>query len=253
MDWFKHVYVISLPTRVDRRKHIERVFSAARIRYRLFDARTFNQVPARYLDTWLKFEDKYVLNDWKLGPIKNITKKRVQYGQNAFGCLYSHIVLCKMLMKAGWPYMMVFEDDVVIHPNFVDQVEDFIQKVPDTWQLIRFGGAWRVKTHYPVDLGNGVFHSRGVLGTHAYLLRAEGAKKLLEIWETGGHTADDGMAVFDREAGETYLPYPLLAIQAKNHSDIAQEVVISSAGTTRKGFRGIGDTIFTEYMEIPKE
>jgi len=99
------------------------------------------------------------------------------------GCALSHIALWQWMVDNNQELCLVFEDDAVVPPNFVETAnkcinDSVILKDPKKWDMWLLGGLWDNLTKIPgepkaVRVGEFVLF-------HAYVLTLHGAKRLLK-------------------------------------------------------------------------
>lgn len=92
-------YVISLPTAQERRKHINKEFSRQGLRYSFLDALS----PADNLQPYI---EKF---------IPNLNQAALSEGEKC--CFLSHLLLWDKCLQENLPYIIIFEDDVVLSNN----------------------------------------------------------------------------------------------------------------------------------------
>lgn len=116
-------------------------------------------------------KDKYDASEIKSAKLKKALHERLR-----FGCYMSHVTLWRRLLEADTPYLVIFEDDVVISAEFAVEVTARVQRLPDDWDLFYLNGCFR---HLGPVFDVGIRQSQGGLCTHGYLISVKGAKKLL--------------------------------------------------------------------------
>lgn len=124
-------YVISLPSALERRKHIISEFSKHRVSFQFFDA----------LSPSLQFEQLISKH------IPSLASSNLTGGEK--GCLMSHLLLWYKCVEENCPYIAIFEDDIFLGKNscafleenkwlderfksddvFIIRLETFLQKV----------------------------------------------------------------------------------------------------------------------------
>ncbi len=99
------------------------------------------------------------------------------------GCALSHIAAWQWMVDNNQEVCLIFEDDAVVPPDFVERVntcinDSTILKDPKKWDMWLLGGIWDKLTQIPgektaVRVGEFVLF-------HAYVLTLHGAKRLLK-------------------------------------------------------------------------
>jgi glycosyl transferase, family 25 len=99
------------------------------------------------------------------------------------GCALSHIAVWQWMVDNNQEVCLVFEDDAVVPPDFVERAnkcinDSVILKDPKKWDMWLLGGIWDNLTKIPeepkaIRVGEFVLF-------HAYVLTLHGAKRLLK-------------------------------------------------------------------------
>jgi glycosyl transferase family 25 len=99
------------------------------------------------------------------------------------GCALSHIAIWQWMVDNNQEVCLVFEDDAVVPPDFVQRANTCIQestilKDPKKWDMWLLGGLWDSLTRIPgepkaIRVGEFVLF-------HAYIMTLHGAKRLLK-------------------------------------------------------------------------
>ena len=95
------IYVVSLKNQLDRRAHIEKQFQQLGLEYNFFDAVSKDDAIQDYQNLSLNF----VPDSITLGEL---------------GCFMSHVSLWQMMIDKELPYLVIFEDDVVLSARIND-------------------------------------------------------------------------------------------------------------------------------------
>ena len=99
------------------------------------------------------------------------------------GCALSHIAIWQWMVDNNQEVCLVFEDDAVVPPDFIQKAngcinQSTILKDPKKWDMWLLGGLWENLTHIP-DEPKAVRIGEFVL-FHAYVMTLHGAKRLLK-------------------------------------------------------------------------
>jgi GR25 family glycosyltransferase involved in LPS biosynthesis len=130
----------------------------------------------------------------------------------AWGCACSH----RAVLAQVHGTTLILEDDVVIPADFQQRMADFYLQVPDDWLVLKIGGQHHAS---PWPVARGVGRCRGTIRTHAYVVRKEGAEKLIELID-GADSHWDGPFGFPLDAlGRCYAPDPFLVQLTSSGSD----------------------------------
>jgi GR25 family glycosyltransferase involved in LPS biosynthesis len=148
-----HIYCINLEKRLDRRNKVSDEFEKAEIENVEFFRATDGSLEAP--------ED-------------------IKISKGEYGCSDSHIRIWKDVVEKDYKTALVFEDDVIILPNFVLKLEQVLNELPDDWDYVNLGPlAWRDRGEQLTPM-----LTRGsAWGAHCYLISNKGARKI-SIWET---------------------------------------------------------------------
>ena len=146
-------------------------------------------------------------------------------GAGAYGCWRSHVNILERALADGLESLLVFEDDAVFDANYSVRIEEFLRRVPQTWQLLFPGGEHLGRTR---RVAPGVLRCENVHRTHAYALRGrESMQQLYALWTEWPLRNPEADFHCDWLLGpwcavrRTYAPEPFLVIQAPGVSDIA--------------------------------
>lgn len=99
------------------------------------------------------------------------------------GCALSHIAVWQWMVDNNQEVCLVFEDDAVVPPDFVQRANTCIQestilKDPKKWDMWLLGGLWDNLTRIPGE-SKAIRVGEFVL-FHAYIMTLHGAKRLLK-------------------------------------------------------------------------
>ena len=142
-------------------------------------------------------------------------------GAGAWGCFLSHRRILEDAVAAGVNSVLIFEDDCTFHPDFVDLLSRFLAEVPQNWDGLMLGGQ---HLQDPIAISPGVVRCLETNRTHAYAVRGDYLRQLLEDWESW--TPVDGIGHVDhlmqRRHAEfkVFAPAEFICGQAPGRSDI---------------------------------
>lgn len=108
------------------------------------------------------------------------------------GCYASHISLWKHMVHHNWPFVAVFEDDVVPDAS-LPEVLDKLERGPLDWDMVKLIGRGLESPSRRVALtkGHDLVHYRRVPSlTGGYVLSLSGANKLLDTRPPFGRPID---------------------------------------------------------------
>jgi GR25 family glycosyltransferase involved in LPS biosynthesis len=97
------------------------------------------------------------------------------------GCALSHIAVWQWMVDTNQPVCLIFEDDAVIPPNFIELVNRTIESSmlsdPTQWGIWLLGGKWDDLHAIP---GQPVVQIDAFVLFHAYVITLDTAKRLVE-------------------------------------------------------------------------
>ena len=175
---------------------------------------TIESIPAvcitleRRADRWRRFQDqsgidgleikRFFAVDGKTLDIKNdtrvatltkrniVTKTRRSHEEldtaGGVGCALSHIAVWQWLVNSDHEMALVFEDDAVVPPDFIEKANECIQKSilkdPKNWDLWLLGGKWEDIHSIPDE--KEIVQIKAFMLSHAWVITRRCAKKLLK-------------------------------------------------------------------------
>jgi GR25 family glycosyltransferase involved in LPS biosynthesis len=95
--------------------------------------------------------------------------------KSEWGCAMSHVRVWRDIVENGYETSLIFEDDVVLSPNFVEKLEQVMSELPDDWDFLNIGAPelYRINMY---DHSENLKEGMSVM-FHAYLIRLKCAKK----------------------------------------------------------------------------
>ena len=199
-------YVINVPGPMgeERRKYIDKIFSAAGIQYTFFPGYNKNEINMDRMDK----------------------KHDLQRGQVSLAM--AHNDLYKKLLESDKPYMFICEDDCTVRPNFKGYVNQILSKLPEGFDAIKLERISDVDNYnlideprvpYENDVDIKIKKYDTTSGSACYLVSRAGAEYFLELNEPiwlpsdavfhNSHHIKKGM----KRLGNIYYTDPQLAWQ----------------------------------------
>ena len=141
------------------------------------------------------------------------------------GIAISHYKVWEKIATDKNPYIIVFEDDVILEPNFYDRFNKIIKKVPDNFDIFYCQNNHNIMSFIGNISGYGNPNSKHInehinqpslaLGTHAYVISKKGAKKLVNYFKNKLYNHINFSLQMLINSGEliVYSPYKRLAYQ----------------------------------------
>ena len=90
------------------------------------------------------------------------------YLPGAYGCTTSHLEAVRQARARKYESLLIFEDDVELHPELRSLFPEFMAQVPGDWDAIYFGGIHRLE---PAAAAPNVVRLVETNSTYAYALR----------------------------------------------------------------------------------
>lgn len=170
---FPHVFVINLKHSADRRALMQERLSPLGVEFSFFDAVNGRDLDIETLPAYDKWRRRMLFGH-------DLTKGEI-------GCLLSHLGIYREILKRNLEQAIVFEDDVVLSPDFANVVRELLN-MPVKWDLVRFLDSNKL---FEKSRAVGPVFGRFELirpaivvgGGHAYLITREGARLLLQRTE----------------------------------------------------------------------
>lgn len=132
------------------------------------------------------------------------------------GCQDSHIRLLEKIINENEDIFIVFEDDVEVGENFMNNLNSVAESLPTDWDLLFLGG-WnvgeKIKFNDLTDIAKSVYC------THAYMLKKDVAKKMLDKFKEREFKVDVLLAEL-LPSINAYICNPTIAWQRPGFSDV---------------------------------
>lgn len=126
-------------------------------------------------------------------------------------CTYSHFEMIKEAKRRGWKNCLIFEDDCIFEPNFIQKMKECIVDLKSVeWDMFYMGGEPNSECYSITD--NLAKCTTGLYGTHAYAINESFYDKILSIPYTSG-VIDTLFLFYDRSNKKYLMSKELLAIQ----------------------------------------
>lgn len=126
-------------------------------------------------------------------------------------CTYSHFEMIKEAKSRGWKNCLIFEDDCIFEPNFIQKMKECIIDLKSVeWDMFYMGGEPNSECYSITD--NLAKCTTGLYGTHAYAINESFYDKILSIPYTSG-VIDTLFLFYDRSNKKYLMSKELLAIQ----------------------------------------
>lgn len=101
--------------------------------------------------------------------------------QGRIGCLLSHYMLWKTLWHNSYDEILIFEDDIELPDNFINNFLDLKTRLPDDWQYVFVGHCCLPPTEYQTKIAEGIITtSHPPMCTHAYMIKKSSIPVLID-------------------------------------------------------------------------
>lgn len=143
------------------------------------------------------------------------------FSAGAYGCALSHLEAVREARDSGRGSLLVFEDDVELHPNFGVRFEEFAKQLPSDWRAIFLGGIHRQD---PISIGQNIARVSKSNSTFAYALNQTVFNHFIRANEPLTIPVDETNKVLQQQFA-FYCPTPPLAWVVNDYSDILEAEV----------------------------
>lgn len=108
---------------------------------------------------------------------KGFRTKHYQITRGAIGCYLSHLKAYKAIAKGEKDYGLIFEDDVKFNTNeLLQELQNRVRTIKSDWDIMLLGCVCYVCNSYKEH-----YDAQKFILLHAYLVKKESAKKILEL------------------------------------------------------------------------
>lgn len=136
-----------------------------------------------------------------------------------YACTLSHLFAVKKALERGSPAVLIFEDDCLFDPDFVEKFPIFISQVPDDWDMLFLGGY-----HFepPVPVSRNIVRAVMTLTTHAYVVRQRLYSEFIALNENPPAVVDRNNTLLQQQFN-CYCFEPNLVGQLPGYSDLMEQ------------------------------
>lgn len=198
-DYFQEIHCINLDRRVDRWEECQEEFKKYDLmveRYSAFDGRKIPLLPG------------------------------LNAGQT--GAVYSHRGIVEYAKNKSLDNILILEDDVQFDKEINSKFFEIIDRVPDDWDMLLFGGNHSGNNPWShgklKKVSNNVFKVSHSLALHCYAVKNTIYDKYIESLNKTGKTNDALVADIQQDIN-CYIIRPHLAWQRPSFSDLRQMYV----------------------------
>ncbi|MFT4924374.1 MAG: glycosyl transferase family 25 [Phenylobacterium sp.] len=159
------------------------------------------------------------------------------YSKGAYGCLRSHVEVVREALAKQQSHVLIFEDDVVLAADFVQQFNRYINEVPDDWDMLFLGG---LHQDSPLPVSKNVVKLTRTYSTFAYALHQRVFAEFIALNQRCPVPVDVNNFQLQSEYN-CYCFHPPLAWVEDSYSDISDKQ--SNPWWLRYGFAMRGQQI----------
>jgi len=134
----------------------------------------------------------------------------------AYGCLRSHVEVVQQARELGHESVLIFEDDVVLDPEFTTKFASFIGELRPDWHMLYFGALHKDE---PVRISDHVYRITKGNSTYAYALKRTVFDAFVELNARAEHVLDVN-AYELQQRFNCYCFMPNLAWVQSEYSDV---------------------------------
>lgn len=139
----------------------------------------------------------------------------------AYGCLRSHLAVVEDARQKGYSSVLVFEDDVVFESDFKTKFSNYIQQLPEDWDMLFFGA---IHGRALSRITENIIRVKDSLSTYAYALRHTIYDEFIEINRRAPSVLDENTRSL-QERFNSYCFMPHLAWVEDDYSDAREEAI----------------------------
>jgi GR25 family glycosyltransferase involved in LPS biosynthesis len=148
-------------------------------------------------------------------------------------CTMSHIGALKYAKEMGWPFLIVFEDDIIISSDIKDRIAFLFRLLPPDWEHVYLSGSPHIN-YYPNLLIPNIQPSVYTNRTDGMIIRASAYDKVIRYLEGHWSTTDAMYShlIVDKNPPikgldnnlRSYTYYPFVSIASDEYSYIWDRV-----------------------------
>ena len=165
----------------ERLKNIKKQDELTNIKINLFEAVNGSKIDIEKLQ-----EEGIIMKPWNTQRVNDVSdeehKKRVMYGE--IGCYMSHMNILEKIANSdydGWT--IIFEDDLVLHDNFKNELKNILENTnneDENIDMIYLGSLNQNDCNQGVYKNN-LCYIDNPWGTHAYMVNKRSAQKIYDL------------------------------------------------------------------------
>jgi GR25 family glycosyltransferase involved in LPS biosynthesis len=135
-----------------------------------------NAIDGKKIDAKLYVSDK-AYDELLYAEKKGFRTRHYQITRGAVGCYLSHMNTYKMIANGDKEYAIIFEDDVKFNTNkILEEIQNKCKSIKADWDIMLMGCVCYVCNGF-----NEYYEAQKFILLHAYLIKKESAKKIIEL------------------------------------------------------------------------
>lgn len=197
------IYIINLERRIDRFKKISAKLCKFKIEFERFNAVDGTNISIR--DEWIQCLEKG----------SKITSP------GAYGCLLSHLQIIKSAKQNNYKNILIFEDDILFHKNFIKEISK-LSYIPNDYALIYLGASQFKNISNISAVNKNYYKANETYGTFAYIIRDTVYDVLIDVLEKKQFDIDFSLCIIQK-LHNCYVLWENVIIADLSSSDIRIE------------------------------
>ena len=201
------IYYINLDKRKDRKKHMEEQFKKAGIK-------NYQRISA--VDgSKLRNPPSYIVSSYGR---KSLQKKKKDRGldltSGSVALALTYYKLFNRISKSKDDYCLIFEDDVILGDNFMNNLLKSIKELPPSWELFFLGAKSNGisldttnKELYKEKYSNTLWKPKFTHGTHSFMVNPNSCGKIISIIFPLTYQIDTDLSL-NYDKINTFIRYP---------------------------------------------
>ncbi|MEW6209830.1 MAG: glycosyltransferase family 25 protein, partial [Acidobacteriota bacterium] len=171
---------------------------------------------------WLRAQERFARHN--IFPVERFSAldgkhlsrpAQFRFSAGAYGCLQSHLKIIERARRDSLPSIMVFEDDVVFHPQFDECFPRCVEQLPADWDMIYLGAG---HMDAPLRISDNVIRLQKSYSTYAYALRSTVYDAFIELARQEEFQVDAYYGKLQKQFN-CYCFFPHLAWVEEGYSD----------------------------------
>jgi len=176
--------------------------------------------------------------DWPFGPVERVPAidgklcpgpRCWSPSDGGWGCYRTHVRILEDALHAGVKRLLIFEDDATFIQDFAKRAGEYLDALPEDWDMAYFGGEHlRLRNGRPIRVNDEVYQPFNVNRTHAFAVNVERFGVTLyqhlhdwKAWKPGHHIDHHLGVMTETRRHNIYCPREWLVGQRAGPSDVS--------------------------------